>query len=67
MWSDFDFNEPYNGEFNNVIYGVELPEEYVALTGPYKEMGKAFVTENGFKDETVKNMQDPNIFHFLQE
>lgn len=31
MWSDFDFNEPYNGEFNNVIYGVELPEEYVAF------------------------------------
>lgn len=31
MWSDFDFNEPYNGEINNVIYGVELPEEYVAF------------------------------------
>lgn len=29
MWSDFDFNEPYDGEFNNVIYGVELPKEYV--------------------------------------
>lgn len=29
MWSDFEFNEPYSGEFETVIYGVELPKEYV--------------------------------------
>lgn len=29
MWSDFEFNEPYSGEFDTVIYGVELPKEYV--------------------------------------
>lgn len=29
MWNDFEFNEPYSGEFETVIYGVELPKEYV--------------------------------------
>lgn len=29
MWSDFDFNDAYDGEFNTVIFGVELPKEYV--------------------------------------
>lgn len=28
-------------------------DDVIKLTGPYKEMGKAFVTENGFNDETV--------------
>ena len=29
MWSDFAFNEAYDGGFNTVIFGVELPKEYV--------------------------------------
>lgn len=33
-------------------------------TGPYKEMGKTFVKENGFKEETVKRFAGPEIFPF---
>ena len=39
-------------------FGIRVvgKEDVIKLTGPYKEMGKAFVTENGFKDETVKKI-----------
>lgn len=29
MWSDFEFNAPYEGEFQRIINGVELPKEYI--------------------------------------
>ena len=40
-------------------------DDVIKLTGPYKEMGKAFVTENGFNDETVKKYAGPEYFPFL--
>lgn len=45
-------------------FGIRVvsKEDVIKLTGPYKEMGKAFVTENGFKEETVKKFAGPEYF-----
>lgn len=47
-------------------FGIRVvkEEDVTKLTGPYKEMGKAFVAENGFKDETVKKYAGPVYFPF---
>ena len=47
-------------------FGIRVvsKEDVTKLTEPYKEMGKAFVTENGFKDETVKKYAGPAYFSF---
>ena len=47
-------------------FGIRVgkEEDVIKLTGPYKEMGKAFVTENGFKHETVKKYAGPEYFSF---
>lgn len=29
MWSDFEFNTPFECEFQSIINGVELPKEYI--------------------------------------
>ena len=48
-------------------FGIRVvsKEDVTKLTGPYKEMGKAFVTENGFKEETVKKFAGPEYFSFF--
>lgn len=47
-------------------FGIRVvkEEDVIRLTGPYKEMGKTFVKENGFKEETVKRFAGPEIFPF---
>ena len=51
MWNDFDFNEPYDGELDNVIFGVELPEEYVEFmrlhNGGEGDTGHIIIGSNG--------------------
>ena len=37
-------------------------EEVKKITGPYTDMGKAFVKENGFRPETVKKFAGPEYF-----
>ena len=37
-------------------------DEVKKITGPYAEMGKAFVKENGFKPETVSKFAGPAYF-----
>ena len=59
MWSDFDFNEPYNGEFNNVIYGVELPEEYVAFMKAHNG-GEGNVGESWLVLFPIEELQEIN-------
>lgn len=45
-------------------FGIRVvgKDDVIKLTGPYKEMGKAFVTENGFKEETVKKFVGSEYF-----
>lgn len=45
-------------------FGIRVvgKDDVIKLTGPYKDMGKAFVTENGFKEETVKKFAGPEHF-----
>lgn len=52
--------------FGGVLYkgdnfGIRVMEkkDYIRITVPYKEMGKSFVNENGFKVETVKKFAGP--------
>lgn len=47
-------------------FGIRVvnDEDKNKLTGPYKEMGKAFVNENGFKEDTVKKFAGPEYFSF---
>ena len=47
-------------------FGIRVvkEEDVIRLTGPYKEMGKTFIKENGFKEETVKRFAGPEIFPF---
>lgn len=39
-------------------------DEKKKITGPYAEMGKAFVKENGFQPATVKKFAGPEYFPF---
>lgn len=68
MWSDFDFNEPYNGEFYNVIYGVELPEEYVAFMKAHNG-GEGDIGESWLVLFPIEELQDVNddYHEFLPE
>ncbi len=68
MWSDFDFNEPYNGEINKVIYGVKLPEEYVEFMKAHNG-GEGDVGESWLVLFPIEELQDVNDdFHeFLAE
>lgn len=45
-------------------FGIRVvgKDDVIKLTGPYKDMGKAFETENGFKEETVKKFAGPEYF-----
>lgn len=45
-------------------FGIRVvdKDDVIKLTDPYKEMGKAFVTENGFKEETVKKFVGSEYF-----
>lgn len=45
-------------------FGIRVvdKDDVIKLTGPYKDMGKAFITENGFKEETVKKFAGPDYF-----
>jgi len=47
-------------------FGIRVvgPEDVIKITGPYKEMGKAFVRENGFAGETVKHFAGPEYLSF---
>jgi len=47
-------------------FGIRVvnDEDKNKLTGPYKEMGKAFVNENGFKADTVQKFAGPEYFSF---
>lgn len=47
-------------------FGIRVVEkdDVIKLTEPYKDMGKAFVTENGFKNDTVKKYAGPDYFSF---
>ena len=47
-------------------FGIRVvkEEDVIKLTGPYQEMGKAFVNENGFREETVKRFAGPEYFSF---
>ncbi len=48
-------------------FGIRVvgKDDVIKLTDPYKDMGKAFVTENGFKEETVKKFAGPEYFSFF--
>lgn len=41
---------------------VAKEEDVKKLTGPYKEMGKTFASENGFLSETVNKFAGPEYF-----
>lgn len=60
MWSDFEFNEPYSGEFDTVIYGVELPKEYVEFmkehNGGEGDTGESWIVL--FPIEELKEIND---------
>lgn len=45
-------------------FGIRIvkEEDVIKLTGPYKEMGKAFASENGFLSETVNKFAGPEYF-----
>lgn len=45
-------------------FGIRVvsDEDVIKLTTPYKDMGKAFVKENGFNDETVRKFAGPEYF-----
>lgn len=45
-------------------FGIRILKEEDAkkVTGPYREMGKAFVTENGFFSEAAKKFAGPEYF-----
>jgi len=47
-------------------FGIRVvkEEDIIKLTGPYKEMGKAFINENGFKEDTVNRFAGPEYFSF---
>lgn len=48
-------------------FGIRVVEheDVIKITKPYKEMGKAFVKENGFKEETVNKFAGPEYFSFI--
>lgn len=45
-------------------FGIRIvkEEDVIKLTGPYKEMGRAFASENGFLSETVNKFAGPEYF-----
>ena len=68
MWSDFDFNEPYNGEINNVIYGVELPKEFIEFMKSHNG-GEGDVGESWLVLFAIEELQDINddYYEYLPE
>ena len=45
-------------------FGIRVlnTDDVIKLTGPYKEMGKVFVTDNGFNSDAVKKFAGPEYF-----
>lgn len=45
-------------------FGIRIlnADDVIKITGPYKEMGKVFVTGNGFTSEAVKKFSGPEYF-----
>lgn len=45
-------------------FGIRVAgkEDVIKITGPYKEMGKAFANENGFLTETVNRFAGPEYY-----
>ena len=68
MWSDFDFNEPYNGEINNVIDGVELPKEFIEFMKSHNG-GEGDVGESWLVLFAIEELQDINddYYEYLPE
>ena len=59
-------------EFGGILikgnnFGIRIMKEAAAkkVTGPYKEMGKAFAQENGFSKETAEKFAGPEVFPML--
>ena len=59
MWSNFEFNEPYEGECPKNIYGVELPEEYVEFMKQHNG-GEGDTGESWLVLFTIEELQEIN-------